>query len=366
MALNHLKIRNFRNLTSIDLDLDPGVNLFHGANAQGKTAILEAVNYLATSTSQRTRKDVEMIRWGEMAAYGCVQAGGEPPLQLEFGLGRDSKQFKVDGEVLKRISDLYGRLRVVLFVPEDLEIVSGSPSERRRFIDLTAAQVGPRHIGHLQKYQQCLKSRNQLLKRAQVRRPDPVEMEIWDAQLAEAAIPVIETRRETVREISSALERFYGRLTEGREKLHLRYLCSTPEEQGLPLRESILSRLAASTERDIQNGSTSPGPHRDDLGFVLDGRDLRTFGSQGQRRSSVLALRLAELQWLREKTGQHPVMLIDDVIYEMDETRRNHFFEEIGRGGQVLITATEIGHLGDLAETARLFRVEEGMVNGEW
>jgi len=362
MYLSRLKIRNFRNLASVDLELSPGVNLFFGPNAQGKTAILEAVSYLGTSTSHRTRRDEELIRWNEPAAYTRGTLDGDEERTLEFGLDRDGKQVKVGGVVLKRIRDLYGQLRVVLFVPEDLEIVSGSPSERRRFIDLTLAQVQPEHITRLQKYQQILRSRNQLLKRAEGRRFDPDELEIWDNQLVEAALPVFEARQEAVRELGQDLERFHRRMTDERERLEIRYLCCVAPEEDRTLRQAYGERLVAARDRDLLQGSTSLGPHRDDLQFLVDGKDLRTFGSQGQRRTSVLALRLAELEWLREKTGQHPVMLLDDVIYEMDEGRRRHFFEEIERGGQVLITATEVEHLAPLAPKAKLYNVSNGNV----
>ena len=165
MPITHLKVRSFRNLASLDLDLAEGVNLFYGENAQGKTAVLESVCYLATSTSHRTRKDEELIQWGQPAAYTQAELTGGEVEKLEFGLSREGKQVKVDGEMLKKIGDLYGLLRVVLFVPEDLEIVNGGPAARRRFLDQTLAQVDKQHIPHLQKYQHVLRSRNQLLKR---------------------------------------------------------------------------------------------------------------------------------------------------------------------------------------------------------
>jgi len=362
MFLSHLKIRNFRNLAAVDLDLSAGVNLFFGPNAQGKSALLEAVSYLATSTSHRTRRDDELIRWGEEAAYVRGQLAGGPEEALEFGLSREGKQVKVAGERLKRICDLYGRLRVVLFVPEDLEIVSGGPSERRRFIDLTLAQVESGHITHLQEYQQVLRSRNQLLKRAEGRRFDPDELASWDHQLVEAALPVFEARRQALEELAEDLERFHRQMTDGAETLRVDYQCSARSGEDQPLKQAYREQLAASRERDLQLGSTCLGPHRDDLRFTLDGRDLRAFGSQGQRRTSVLALRLAELEWLRRKTGQHPLMLLDDVIYEMDEGRRGHFFKAIEQGGQALITATELEHLAPLAPRAKLFRVSGGEV----
>ncbi len=362
MFLSRLKIRNFRNLAAVDLELSPGVNLFFGTNAQGKTALLEAVGYLGTSTSHRTRRDEEMIRWKESAAYVCGVLAGEQEKTLEFGLSRDSKQVKVEGVVLKRIRDLYGQLRVVLFVPEDLEIVGGSPSERRRFIDLTLAQIEPEHISRLQEYQRILRSRNQLLKRAEGRRFDPDEMEIWDNQLAQAAGPICDARQRAVRELAEDLERFHLRMTDGRERLKVAYRCSVELRDERTLEQSLAEHLVAARDRDLQQGSTSVGPHRDDLQFVVDGRDLRVFGSQGQRRTGVLALRLAELDWLQRKTGQHPVMLLDDVIYEMDESRRRHFFEAIEQGGQVLITATELEHLAPLVPGAKLFQVIGGEI----
>lgn len=365
MHLQRIKIRNFRNLAAVELELSPEVNLFYGSNAQGKTALLEAVGYLATSTSHRTRRDEDLIRWNEEAAYvqGVLDGGEEKT--LEFGLSREGKQVKVGGAPLKRIGDLYGQLRVVLFVPEDLEIVSGSPSERRRFIDMTLAQVEPEHILHLQKYQQVLKSRNQLLKRAQEKRLDLEELDIWDDQLVQAALPVIESRKQAVLQLAVNLDRFYRRMTDDREQIQFFYWHSFMPDHDQSLKSNLQERLIAARDRDIQQGATSVGPHRDDLQFLLDGKELRSFGSQGQRRTTVLALRLAELEWLRSQTESHPIMLLDDVIYEMDEARRRHFFQEIDRGGQALITATEVEHLGELGGKAKLYRVSAGKVSPE-
>ena len=363
MIITSLRIRNFRNLTSVDLELSPGINLFFGRNAQGKTAILEAVAYLATSTSHRAGKDEEMIRWEQPAAFvsGQVQTEVEE-LTLEFGLSFQGKQVKVGGQVLKRIRDLYGLLRVVLFVPEDLEIIGGGPSERRRFLDLMISQLEPDHITRLQRYQQVIRSRNQLLKQAEKRRLDPVEIETWDVQLIETAIPVIETRMRAIVQLTGVLEEFGKKITSGRETLRARYQLSVQPAEGQTLQTAFEERLVASRLNDIKQGATSFGPHRDDIQFILNGKDLRKFGSQGQRRTAALALRLAEFHWLRENTDSQPVMLLDDVIYEMDEGRRNLFFEQIGQAGQVLITATEPEHLAPLVPRSRLFRVDQGRV----
>jgi DNA replication and repair protein RecF len=364
MSLTQLKIRNFRNIPTADLSLAPGANLFYGDNAQGKTAVLEAVAYLATSTSHRTRRDEELIRWGEQATFvsGRLEEPEGTEQVIEYGLSLEGKQIKVDGNPLRKVGDLYGIAQVVLFVPEDLDIINGSPSERRRFIDQTLAQVDKQHIARLQKYQQALRNRNYLLKRYQDRPVDPAEMETWDRQLIDSGVPVIEARQKALRKLHVTLTKAYHEMSGASESLALRYAGTIQPDEEQSLGAAFSERLVGGLDKDRQQGSTSAGPHRDDLHFILEGHNLRTFGSQGQRRTAALALRLAEMQYLEEETGQKPLLLVDDVIYEMDEGRRQRFLEAIDAGGQSLVTATDIEHLGGLAQRAKLFYVQSGLI----
>lgn len=366
MFLRSLKVLNFRNLAHLVLAFDPGVNVLLGSNAQGKTSLLEAILFLATCTSHRTFREQELIRTGAATAY----VGGEVVLpqgeitRLEVGFGAEGKQVKVDGAPLPRLGQLYGRLRVALMAPEDLEIVAGGPRLRRKFLDLAIAQCDPPHIERLQEYNRALRQRNAFLRRSDPFALDEAELRGWDEQLISTAVPPVLARRALAAALAlEASERY--RALAGSETLTLRYLPDLGPEALEPDSDvAALCRrvLLAARSRDVARGQTGRGPHRDDFALEVAARPLRVYGSQGQRRTASLALRLAEAAVIARRTGQAPLLLIDDVIYEMDAGRRARFLDMIDRGAQVFVTATQLDPLGPLAERAKIFRVDGGSI----
>jgi DNA replication and repair protein RecF len=254
-------------------------------------------------------------------------------------------------------------MRVVFFAPEDLEIIGGSPAERRRFLDMGLSQVEPEMIALLLQYDRAVKQRNNLLRRS-LSRPDRSvesrELDVWDEQCAKLGAKVIGKRYRTLQEIGPLLNAAYERLAG--HGLAVEYVGEVWDPDERECEKLLGAHLVAKRETDRQKGATSVGPHRDDLRFRVEDKVLRSFGSQGERRTAALALRLAELEFQRLKTGLSPILLIDDVIYEMDPARRGRFLESLHREGQILFTATDLAALGPLAESARVFRVEGGHI----
>lgn len=365
MILSSLLVRNFRLIQEISIPLQSGMQLFLGRNAQGKTSLIEAVQFLSTSTSHRTHREDELIRWGEKAAFlrGTVE-GAESHL-LECGLEKNRKLIKIDGAPLPRVGDLYGRLRTVLFAPEDLYIVGGSPQERRRFLDMAIAQLDIQYIPLLQNYRRALRQRNQVLKQLQNRRTvaGEKELDIWDRPFWDYASQVMARRADTIRRIAPLLESHYAGLADD-GPLTASYPVS-PDSGAAEIRAFLQERMQRIRNAEIERGSSQAGPHRDDVILELAGKNLAQFGSQGQRRTAALALRLAQAQLDKEWAGCWPLLLIDDVVHEMDNTRRARFWERIDPSGQIIATATDRDHLGVGLEPALIFKVDHGSISSD-
>lgn len=363
MHLSSLLIRNFRLIENATLEFGPGLHLALGLNAQGKTSLIEAIVFLSTSTSHRTRKEEELVRWGGETAYlrGLVKHKGQEET-LSCGVEKNRKVVKVDDQALPRISDLYGRLRTVLFAPEDMAIVAGSPQERRRFIDMAIAQIDCEYIPLLQQYRRLVKQRNHVLRRMQIAKGANLakELEVWNQPFLDAAAQVTERRGELIDQIAPLLEKYYAGLADD-GPCRIDYPTAEPGDAEA-IRETLAERLERTRAKEIERGSTQLGPHRDDAPITLAGKSLAQFGSQGQRRAASLALRLAEAYNARESVGAPPVLLIDDVVYEMDNTRRRRFWDNIDFSGQLIVTATDKDHLGADLDPTQTFEVSHGAI----
>lgn len=345
-----------------ELSLTSGMQLFLGANAQGKTSIIEAILFLSTSTSHRTSREEELIQWEQETAFlrGDVERERAPE-RLECGIERKRKVIRADGVVLPRVRELYGRLRTVLFAPEDLSIVAGGPAERRRFLDMAISQNNPAYIETLQHYRRVLKQRNHVLKQWQGRMTEQAdrELEVWNGPFVDLAEQVMRERAEATRMLAEKAKGYYDGLADD-GPFEVRYPAAETGES--TIRERLLERLERSRSSERERGSTQTGPHRDDLVCSLDGRTLVSFGSQGQRRAAALALRLAQAKVSFEFTGVWPILLIDDVVYEMDNMRRARFWESVDSTGQLIVTATDRDHLGTDRKPAQCFGVDHGQV----
>lgn len=369
MHLLRLEIENFRNIQRASLEFPPGAQLLIGGNAQGKTSLLEAVYFLATATSHRTRSNRELVRWGSPSAFlraDYCKAGRD--WTLTAGFTEKERRFRLDGEALAKSSDLYGNLRVVFFAPEDLEFLAGGPTFRRRMLDLSLCQRFPHMVRILLDYRKVLKQRNSALRVGDPSVSGKALVRAWDRELARLGALVIHSRASHALELLGHAASHYHALTLSAEALSGEYRSSGTRaawsnSPGIPLladlETAFQETLVGALDRDLAYRLTTCGPHRDDLVLRIDGHTAEKYASQGQRRSIALALKLAERDVLMERDDP-PILLVDDVTHEMDIARCARFLEKVSSEGQTLLTFTEEeAHRGIVKEATR-WRVTKG------
>ncbi len=404
MHLKHLSLTNFRNFARLDLELPRQVILLVGSNAQGKTSVLEAIYFLASFTSFQTHTDRQLVNFIEarnplavtrlVAEYERNRRKHRLEVRLILeptGVNgqRLRKEVLLDG-VKKQAGDVIGHFNAVIFIPQMSLIIEGGPEERRRYINLALSQAIPACAGVLSDYGQALSQRNALLKSLSEgpaardpTRPEVGQLDVWDETLARLGAQIIQWRIEALKQLERLATRIHNELTNGREVLRLNYQPAydplpNPEGQiGLKLttevdrsalkaeeiRLGFLARLQQTHAEDIGRGVTSLGPHRDDIRFLANGTDLGDYGSRGQVRTTLLALKLAEVDWMKERTGEWPVILLDEVMAELDLQRRADLLQYVEKSEQVLLTATDAGMFDpQFVERAQVWRVEEGAI----
>ena len=363
MRLSRLRLANFRNHKATDVALGPGPTLFAGANAQGKSALLEAIHVSATGRSFRTQHEMEMIALGEdWARLRSVVQRADREEEIDVTLRRDAagetravREMRVNGVSVRR-GELFGHLLCVAAAPEDADVVTGSPRLRRRLLDLLLAQISPAYYQTAQRYNRVLMQRNRLLRRGVVGGLEP-----WDEQLATIGAAITLRRRGVAARLAEHAAPIYHALSGRREVFQLEYVPSLSGEDAAGLVAYAREALPARRERELARGITTVGPHRDDLRFQADGRDLRAYGSRGQQLSAMLAVRLAERRVLREEGGEDPVLLLDDVLLTLDEERQAYLLDSI-HGSQTLLTVTTLVVVPSLPDETTVFRVEAGKV----
>ncbi|MBR6898427.1 MAG: DNA replication/repair protein RecF [Lachnospiraceae bacterium] len=357
MIISSIELKNYRNYDEIHIDLDRNVNILFGDNAQGKTNILEAVYVCATTKSHRLAKDRDIIRFGEDESHIKMIVDDEGiSTRIDMHLKKNkNKGIAIDGLSLKRASDLFGRLNVVFFSPEDLQIIKSGPSERRRFIDSELCQIDRIYLNNIVSFNRILDQRNRILKDINFR-PDYEELlDVVDMQLVQFGAQVIEDREKFVKELGEIILPVHDKLTGGKEKLEIVY------EKDVEISE-LEEALKKGRARDIKNKSTGNGPHRDDLRFCVGGIDIRKYGSQGQQRTAALSVKLAEISLVEKITGKKPVLLLDDVLSELDSSRQRFLLESI-EGIQTLITCTGLDDFVDKRfDINRVYRVVQGHI----
>jgi len=332
MRLTQLKCRGFRCLGDIAFAPGPGLNIVHGDNAQGKTSLLEALLYVCTARSHRTANERELAHHGgEGFSIAAEAERSDRTVSLDAHYWQKAKRFKINGVAQTRISDILGRINTVFFSPEDVGLIKGGATQRRRFLDMEISQINPRYLAALQQYRQVLKQRNSLLKQ---HRPDPALLEVWEAQLAPHGVAMMEERARFIDALSALAAAAYRRIA-SEETLALAY---APDISG---KEDLAAVLARTRDTDIRRKQTTRGPHRDDVEIAIDGKPARIFGSQGQQKSAALALKLAEIDLIHGQTGEYPILMLDEVLAELDAHRAGHLFESLGDDVQCLVTTTE-------------------------
>ena len=334
MWIKKLKIKNFRNYESEEINLEKNINIFYGQNAQGKTNIIESIFLCSLGKSFRTKKDKEMIKLNEQNALVEVEyekSDRDGKIKIEIG---NKKNIYLNGIKIKKLSELLGNLNIVIFTPDDINILKGGPQNRRRFLDIMISQLRPNYMHILNLYIKTIEQRNNYLRQIKEEHKDENLLEIWDEKLAEYAIKIYEYRKEFIEKIIKKLDIIHKNITNGEEQIELEYVTECDSK------EKYLKLLKERRKLDIIKGFTTKGVHRDDFMIYINKKDIKIFGSQGQNRTAMLSLKLAELQVIYDEIGEYPILLLDDFMSELDKTRRKNFLENI-EGTQVIITGTE-------------------------
>ncbi|MEG6584443.1 DNA replication/repair protein RecF [Dendrosporobacter sp. 1207_IL3150] len=343
MRVKQLVLRNYRNYVNLSLNFTQNINIFLGQNAQGKTNVLEAIYYGAMGRSHRTNIDAELIRWNENAGSVNIvfnRLDVENNLNFRF-INDQNKEIIYNGQAIKP-RELIGALNVVLFSPEDLLLIKGAPVGRRRFLDTEISQANPAYYRQLMQYNRIISQRNTLLKKIREKKAKPDLLDSWDEQLAVLAANLVNKRLNAVKKLAMLANLMHRRITNSKENLLVNYQTSCIElNDQKNIAECYIEQLNSMRNVDIIRGSTGVGPHRDDLVLTVNGVNLRSFGSQGQQRTGVLALKLAELEFIKSETGEYPVLLLDDVMSELDANRREQLLAFIKDRVQTFITATD-------------------------
>lgn len=375
MKIKSLKLLYFRNYLSTNIDAHPSLNVLVGNNANGKTNIIESIFCLALGKSYRTKSDSECIMFGEAAtAMSCVVSKNNKNLDIMLGINNKGKSAKIAGVKKTKLTDFVGELNVVLFSPEDLQIVKGSPALRREFINREFYQFSRIYHKYNLMYQHLLKQRNSYLKDMRKNPKDEMALtylETLTSQLAKVALYITKERVSFVQDISKLTYENMLNISNGQETLKIRYKSSVLEALNIKdtddeafTEENLTNIIMRKSFDDIMRGSTKIGPQHDDLEFYINDLDAKMFASQGQQRSIVLSLKLAEINYLKNKTGTYPVLLLDDVLSELDKNRQLKLLDAINENVQTFITTPSISDIKeDLLKKAKVFKIESGNIS---
>ncbi|MBE5961491.1 MAG: DNA replication/repair protein RecF [Lachnospiraceae bacterium] len=356
MIVKSLELSNFRNYENLSIEFSKGANILYGDNAQGKTNILEGVYLCATTKSHRGSKDREVIMLEKEESHLRMIINRDGiDRRIDMHLKKNKpKGVAIDGIPIKKSTELFGIINVVSFSPEDLSIIKSGPGERRRFIDMELCQLDRFYLHNLMNYNKVLNQRNNLLKQIGFNRSLLDTIYVWDEQLIEYGKQVVDSRQKFVDELRDVVKDLHSRITCGKETLEVFYEPNTDVEQ-------FVDRLGKSLERDIVLKSTSVGPHRDDLRFQINGIDIRKYGSQGQQRTSALSLKLAEIELVKKRVKDQPILLLDDVLSELDRHRQHQLLDSIA-DIQTIVTCTGLEEFVKVrSATDNVYQV----VNGE-
>lgn len=361
MYAAEIYLKDWRNLAEVNFCPDAAINIFLGQNAQGKTNILESINF-ASLLRSRAGKEAELIHWGKRVALVRIKffkAGVSHELAIEISQDK-RRRILLDFNPI-RPRELIGKLNSVFFSPEDLFLFKGSPMGRRKFLDAQISQASPIYFLDLLRYNRIVEQRNILLKKIRSKSAKDTELDLWDTQLAFAAEKVLSKRLSSVHKLNQLAQSIHQKISAQKENLSVVYDMRSLDPTK-DIAENFSKLLRAKRDDDIRNGSTSKGPHRDDLRFFINNHELKQFGSQGQLRTTALSLKLSELQFLKSETGEYPLLLLDDVMSELDAERRERLLEFLSREKiQTLITATDRAYFPSRS-FGKIFFVKAGSV----
>ncbi len=353
MYIEKIKLQNFRNYEQLELSLNKDINIIYGNNAQGKTNILEAKFLSSFGKSFRTNKEKEMIRFNEQRClveifYQKKNRDGKVKIEIST-----KKQISLNGVKLKKLSELLGNINIVIFTPDDINILKDGPASRRRFLDMMIGQLRPNYVYNLNMYLKTIEQRNNYLRQIREENKPEEMLEIWDENLAEYGEKIYIYRNEFIEKLLNKINNIHKNITDAKEEIRIEYLSNCDNK------ENYLKLLKERRKLDIIKGYTTKGIHRDDFVIYINDKEVSTYGSQGQNRTAVLSLKLSELQVVYDEIGEYPILLLDDFMSELDEVRRKNFLNNI-KNTQVILTGTDKIELSDVEYSS--FNVKEGKI----
>lgn len=370
MFLKKIVLHHYRNYDQLEVQIGSRINLFIGPNAQGKTNLLESIHVLALSKSHRTHQDRELIQWNQ--SHALLQGEVEKKYgncRLDLSISAQGKKAKINGLEQKKLSQYIGSMNVVLFAPEDLEIVKGSPGVRRKFLDMEIGQISSSYLYDLSQFQKVLIQRNNYLKQLTPSSSKDTMLEVWNEQFVRHSIKIMKKRQNFIQKLQIWANSIHAKITNGNEDLKISYAPSFTfdlNESEIVLFEQFMIKLEQVQDQEIRRGMSLFGPHRDDLLFYINEKEVQTYGSQGQQRTTALSLKLAEIELIYEEIGEYPILLLDDVLSELDQNRQKQLIEAFEDKVQTFITATEVENIPlDRIQEASIFYITNGNLERE-
>lgn len=360
MYITELKLNNFRNYGEQKLKLSQNINLIVGKNGQGKTNLIEAIYYSAIGKSPKTTKDTDLINWAkDKASFSLKVEKNAGSKNIEIIFSKTAKKVvRVNSVNLLKIGDLLGNVNVVFFSPDELKLVKDAPQDRRKFLDTDISQLSKNYFYLLNKYNKIIDQRNKLLKSFEDEKLIEQTLPIWDIQLADVGSKIIKYRIDFIEKLKGIANKAHDYLTSKKEDLQIEYAGITGQTEE-EIKQKLLVELKNTKQKDIKNGYTNIGPHRDDIKLSINNIDIRTFGSQGQQRTVALSMKLAELEIFKEEVGEYPVLLLDDVLSELDQDRQQRLIN-YAKNMQTLITTTQYDPF--MFQDANIIKVENGKI----
>ena len=356
MNITEIKLKNFRNYEYQELELNKGINIFYGNNAQGKTNILESIFLCSIGKSFRNTKEKDLIKLGEkFSELDIKYQKSDREGKIKYIIS-DKKEILVNGIKINKLSELIGKINIVMFSPDDIDILKGSPQKRRKFLNMMISQLRPSYIYNFNLYTKALEERNNYLRQIKDENKTEELLEIWDEKLADYAECIYNYRKEFIDKIKEKIEKIHKGITDQKEEIKIHYITDFIDKN------NFLEKLKINRKKDIEKGYTTVGIHRDDFIIYINKKALNIYGSQGQFRTAILSLKLAELYIIYDEIGEYPILLLDDFMSELDENRRKKFIQSITEV-QVLITGTHKIILENLKYN--IYNVKEGKITKE-
>ena len=334
MWINNIKLINFRNYSNKEINLYENINVFYGENAQGKTNIIESIFLSSIGKSFRTNKEKELIKFNEEKALVEInfqKSDRDGKIKIEIG---DKKNIYLNGIKLKKLSELLGNINIVIFTPDDINILKGGPQNRRKFLDIMISQLRPNYMNILTLYNNTIEQRNNYLKQIKLENKDENLLDIWDEKLVDYGLKIYEYRKEFIEKIKNKIKNIHKEITQNKEEIEIEYFSDAST------RQNFINELKSRRKLDIIKGYTTKGIHRDDFTIYINKKEVEIYGSQGQHRTAILSLKLSELKVIYDEIGEYPILLLDDFMSELDDKRRKNFLNNI-ENIQVIITCTE-------------------------